>query len=139
MILSFWIYNFPIFHVSSHPPNATIGACLGLLSSLAFAEPTQYQGTFGKREITAQLDWQGADKIVGDLTSNDASGHQLTISGINASKGTMKIELSDKSLVLGSATMTKTTTAASIIWTGKFRFTSGDQTILEFRRNREQQ
>lgn len=111
-----------------------------LLAARASWAANEYEGTLNGVNITALVSFDESDKSVsGKFKRIGDDSKVFTFEGSNAVAGKIRITVSDNNgNVIGSATMTKVLTTASIIWSGKLNFNDGNSFPFEFSRRRGQ-
>lgn len=104
--------------------------------STLHAEPKEYSGTLRDIPVTATLNWLDEKNLAGVIVSNDGN-LQLALAGQNSGSGVIKAVLTKGVQQMATVKLTKTTTEASIIWTGQMTSPQGaDAGVLELRRPR---
>lgn len=109
---------------------------LALLMPVLRAEPKEYSGTLAGRPVKATLNWLDEKNVAGVIATEDGT-LQVSIAGQNTASGQIKAVLSVGVESRGTVKLTKTTTVASIIWSGKMVSPEGQETgVLELQRPR---
>ena len=99
-------------------------------------EAKQYTGTLSSRKVSGTLSWIGEKNVSGVIAAADAPDRQLTLTGTNVSSGKIKLTLSEGASLVGTVSLTKVTSAGSIIWSGTVKFADGSTGVLELQRPR---
>lgn len=103
---------------------------------ISAGEPKQYTGTLVDRQLNATLTWLDDNTVTGVATSPDAPDRKLVFSGKNSAAGLIKLSIIEDSETVGTVTLKKLTSEASIIWSGIVKFADGTTGVLELRRPR---
>jgi|GEM_PF-6942421 len=117
--------------------NIFLGCIILLLAaSSLLAEPKEYNGTLSGRTVSGMLDWTDEKNVSGVLIPSEAPDRKLSLVGRNSSTGKLTLTLAEGTSPVGTVTLTKVTSAASIIWSGTVKFSDGNTGVLELQRAR---
>jgi len=82
------------------------------------------------------LNWLDEQNVSGVLTPVDSPDRKLILAGRNSAASKLKLTLSEGESAIGTVTLSKVTSAGSIIWSGTVKFSDGNSGILELQRAR---